>query len=441
MSADQGTGAKCPFAPHEEAAAPSEPQTPELAQQQQPGDVADVPIETSQAQAQQPPAAGTPPPPPAPAAAKPAAGGDTIDLNALDSAPKPAARPRAAPASSYSTNTSTATDSVFHHAPLGTPNFKVFFDFLLVNRPGLENLSFDSFHTFLFFELLPTPDIQFSFDISPQPKFFELDTQVNKRLQFRVGKIWIPFDDMAPHNLFGGRVNTSRLAIGSAFLPDIWTDLGAGFKLQIFDSPKFAMELHGYIVNGFHDGGTDLANPTSGPSGYPSFADLTIGPDNNRDKAIGGRVHMLIYNRLGIGASYYTGQWNADTGAPALRLNILGIDSQLRIGPLELRGGLCAKTWDLPAGSPVSTTANGGGDYVEAGLKFGGKREWKFLARAGTIQLDDRVVDITDQRIVGGALLYQPGLIQYSIESSRDLKEADGKKNYSYTAARMVMAF
>jgi hypothetical protein len=48
---------------------------------------------------------------------------------------------------------------------------------------------------------------------------------------------------------------------------------------------------------------------------------------------------------------------------------------------------------------------------------------------------------VGDQQIVGGTLLWKPSLIEYSIEYSQDLKVSPAKKNYSYTAARMVMAF
>ena len=47
---------------------------------------------------------------------------------------------------------------------------------------------------------------------------------------------------------------------------------------------------------------------------------------------------------------------------------------------------------------------------------------------------------LTDQTLVGGTLLWRPDLIEYSIEYSRDLKEIPGKPNYSYAAARVIVA-
>ena len=46
-------------------------------------------------------------------------------------------------------------------------------------------------------EIVPTPDIQFGFELSPNPRYFELDYQVLPKLQLRVGKIWIGTESVA----------------------------------------------------------------------------------------------------------------------------------------------------------------------------------------------------------------------------------------------------
>lgn len=341
----------------------------------------------------------------------------------------------------------TGSSTTNPHAGAGAaPDFKVYFDLNFISRPGVENLSFDTFHSFLFFEIMPTPDIQFSFDVSPSPRYYELDYQVLPKLQLRAGKIWIPFDDMSPHNIFGGRVNVTRLTAQSsapAFLPDLWTDLGVGFKVSAIDRPKFSLDLYGYMVNGFRSGGSDPVTPGSP---YPSFADLPTAADNNRDKAFGGRAHMLIAQKVGLGVSYYNGRWNADTGTSAgesRRLSILGLDGQIRIKSTEFRVGVAT----MAAALPTNATVNRGGAYVELGQKFGKNNEWKLLGRAGLTQLDDRVTDtnpavaLGDMQIVGGTVLWKPSLIQYSVEYSRDLAKAPSKLNYSYFCGRIVMAF
>ena len=352
---------------------------------------------------------------------------EAVDLNAMLAADT-------APAASNAKTT---------HGGMGAteaPNFKTYFDFNLVNRPGVENLSFDSFHTLLFFELMVSPEIQFSFDVSASPRYFELDYQLTPRLQVRWGKIWIPFDDMSPHNIFGGRVNVSRLAVSGAqaFLPDIWTDLGVGLKYQLVDRPKFTLVAHAYMVNGFRDGGKDPVN--SGAS-YPSLSDPAIGADNNRDKALGGRLQSTIFGKLSLGASYYTARWSPDS-TPAYRMSILGLDTQLRFPRTELRLGLASMSFHLPS----SAVANRGGYYAEIAQKLGANKNWKALLRVGALQMDDRALDtnattpLGDQQIVGGTLVWKPNAIQYSLETSRDLKIAPSKANYSFTSFRIVMA-
>jgi hypothetical protein len=82
------------------------------------------------------------------------------------------------------------------------------------------------------------------------------------------------------------------------------------------------------------------------------------------------------------------------------------------------------------------------GYYLEAGQKFGTEQAWKLLGRAGAVQLDSRVTQVTDQKIVGLSLIYKPKNIQWSLEHSRDLEDVPGgKPNYTLTMARMAIEF
>lgn len=350
-----------------------------------------------------------------------------VDLGALDAAP-----PAASPHGHGHGHASTGGHG--HGSGLAMPTFKTYFDFALYAMPGVHDLTFNSFHTMLFFEIIPTPDLQFTFDISSSPRFFELDYKLTERLTLRMGKIWIPFDDLIPHNIFGGRVNVSKLSPGAAFLPDIFTDLGAAVKYQIVDSMNFGLEGHLYAVNGFRSGGTDLRDPNATAEDYPSFSDAPIGADNNRNKAIGGRLHALLWRKVGLGFSYYTGRWSS-TSQSAYGLNMLGVDTQLRFGGTQFRAGLATMSVDIPA-----DTVNRGGLYVEVGQRFGPRDQFKILGRGGMVQLDDRVIDVTDQTIIGGALLYQPGMIQFSAEYSRDINDVAVKKNRTLSVLRVVVA-
>jgi hypothetical protein len=364
-----------------------------------------------------------------PATTAPAASsgqGESVDLNSLNTSSAAAApqAPQASASGSAQTSAPSQTAAAYHGTSTAAPNFKVYFDLDFVNQPGLRDLTFDNYHSFLFFEISPTPDMQFSFDVNPAPRYYELDYMILPRLQARAGRIWIPWDDLSPHNIYGGRVNVSRLqAPGTAaFLPDLWTDLGVGLKWTAVDTMNLSV--------------TDPSPITANdPTGYPNFSDSGSVADNNRNKAVGGRIHALLFKKLGLGASVYTGRWNNQDLDPQ-SMTMLGFDGQLRLGRTEFRAGVATMLINIPGAS-----FNRGGMYGELGERLGAEGKVKLLGRVGLVQLDSRVIDITDQTIGGVTLLWQPGLIQYSIETSYDFNNIVGKPSRSYSAARLVVAF
>lgn len=332
--------------------------------------------------------------------------------------------------SSY-TGTSKATDNKI--------NFSIYFDLLLMLQPrsGNGDLSFNNFHPFLLAEVFPDSNLLFSFEVSSSPKYFELSYLANERWQIRFGKIYIPFDDLQPHDVFGGRVNASRMRIGStaAFLPDLWTDLGVAAKWTSHDTSALLLDWQLFVGNGFRNGGTTLDPVTPKASAYPTFADLPIAADNNNDKSIGARVHALMSRQFGLGLSFYTARWT-DESDPPKRVNILGIDSQWTLGKSEIRAGV-AKFF----GGLLNGDLSRQGEYVEFGQKFGEKDEWKLLLRGGHLDLDARIEDANDQLVGGFGILYKPGLLQYALEHYQDFKKVASKSNYSFTALKVAMQF
>jgi hypothetical protein len=343
-----------------------------------------------------------------------------------------------------------------------TPRFTAYFDLNFVNQPGTaDSLAFDSYHNFLFFDIAPTPDLTFSFNLlGPQtiPLYYELDYQATPKLTLRAGKIWIPFDDLSwsdPHTIFGGRVGLQQLmpstggGNGSIFLPSVWTELGVGAKYVIVDKKNLQVETHACLLNGFTDGGIDPA----GGAEYPQFNEYTPntgtlngGSGNHRAKSYDLRAHALLNNRFGLGVSYYHGQWNQDgdpnSGGAGLDLSMIGVDAQAQAFGLEFRLGVASMTVDLPPEqSPFSSKAKRGGDYIEVGRPFA-KNKWKLLARVGKLQLDNRIILPTDGTIAGATILYNPGTIQFSIDYSRNITYPATTIDFSsYTDLRMLMMF
>lgn len=320
------------------------------------------------------------------------------------------------------------------HAGSGVePHFSIYFDLLLASQPGKAEFSFLNFHPLLFFEILPSSEIQFSFEVNPSPRYFELDYQLSETLQLRAGKIWIPFDDLNPHNLFGGRIGTNRMRLGGVyFLPDVWTDLGVGAKLNLSDTGRMTSEAHLYIVNGFRQGESD---PFLGP-GYPSFTDSGISEkDNNSDKAVGARLQFLFERVFGFGISAYTGRWNDETKIDdvPLRMNLLGTDFSMRFQDTSVRLGIIGMFVALPN----EKTYRRHGEYVEFSQKF--SDVWRFMLRAGNLDTDDRLTDMNDVTIVGAGLFYKPSVVQLSLEHQVDVKTVGGKAGYTFTFARVTV--
>lgn len=327
------------------------------------------------------------------------------------------------------------------------PLLKTYFDLNLMGRSQVAPLTFQSIHHFLFFELSPSPELQFNFHISDNPYFYELDYLLTKRLKLRFGRIYIPFDDMTPHNIFGGRTNVGTFALNTntdaAFLPTLWTELGVGLRYIFKDTPKLFIEGALQFTNGFQGGGTDpAATPVATVSAsYPNIRftnDSIRAIDNNDDKAISGRIAARINNRVGLGASFYTAAFTDRSVEVSQRITGYGVDAQVFWSRVTLRSGLAVFNVTQPAPSKAFSRS---GAYGELSYKLDRAKKWTLQGRGGVVQLDDRVIDVTDQRIVGGRILFKPGLIEFGLEHSRDLQKVDGKSNTFVTNLRAVAAF
>jgi len=364
---------------------------------------------------------------------------EAVDLGALTTSSAKTSSSQKAGASKRSARGQPA----MHGPSLTDPSFKFYFDFMYKYRPNIPteaNHGFDSYHNLILVEVMPSNDLTFATEVSAAPRYYEVDYQVSQKFTLRWGKIWIPFDDMAPHNIFGGRINTSEFFEGTGekpFLPDIWADLGLGVKYQIIDTVPIASELHFYVVNGFDASDSD---PVNASAPYPNFQTPNTGADNNNDKAMGARLHLKFFQRLGLGASIYRGTWT-DKDQPGKGINMFGLDSQLRpTNRFDLRAGLMYATIDLTAAS-TKPSYNKGGAYLEAGYKFGENLNWKFLVQTGVTQNDSRVKDNGDKQITGVRLLRRMGPVEASIFFSKDTQKIAGKNATTYGHFRIVTAF
>lgn len=371
-----------------------------------------------------------------------------VDLDALD-----AGGGESASSQSATGGEAAATSGYKKGGDGSSPHLNVYFDFYIMSQPGKSSgqgsgFTFNNIHHFFLIEATAGPDIKFMTEIRDDPRFFELDYQFTRWFQLRLGKIWVPFDDLVPHNQFGGHMNVSRLrpttqgngTASAAFLPDLWAELGVAGKFSLIDRENFALEAHTYVVNGFGSGGTDPVSPAVAGLQYPNFGDSGIETiDNNREKSLGTRVHAMFAQTVGLGLSYYTGRWT-DKDKEDRGVVLYGADSQVYLGRFTFRMGYTNAVVKLP-----SAAANGDynrpGYYMEGSYKFGGKRDWKALLITGGLNGDNRIIDVNDRQISGAKLLYRPNNIEWGIEHFRDFRRIAAKDYRSFTAFRVIAMF
>jgi len=393
-----------------------------------------------------------------PVTARPAVREQAVDLDTLSAEPAPVAPRQSSPSGS-----SMSSAGMSPHKSSGIlPNFKFYFDFLLKSWKGAttsttnrSDFTFDSYHQRMLVEFTPNPDLMFQADVSTwagqSPKYFEVDYMLSQSIQLRWGRIWIPFDDMAPHSIFGGRINTSKFFQGdeTAFLPDIWADMGVGLKFILGDSGAFSSNLNIYVVNGFQDGSSSPVSGEGTNVTYPNFAGTSgASTDNNNAKGMGARWHSLTGRRFGVGASVYRDTYTGSSEATSKGLLMVGLDAQFRpTSTTELRAGYTKMKVEIGSSTTGSGTPPAKDSflrtavYAEIGQKFGSEDRWKFLLRGGMSQNDNRVIDVSDKTIVGATLLRNFGAVEAQLTYARDLNVVATKFAYNYGAFRLVTAF
>jgi len=321
----------------------------------------------------------------------------------------------------------------------GGPVFKAFFDLLLYTRPGFQDITFRNFHPIFLVDYIPNEKVKFSFEVRTNPRFYELDYSISKSFTLRLGRIWIPFDDMDPHNNFGGVMNTSefRSPGGAAFLPDIWADFGVGARTSLIDTARLGVFADLYVVIGFgQNGGID---PLGSGSPYPFFSQPTAitAADNNTDKSIGGRIQLKLGGMLSIGGSIYRGRYTNETEEPA-DVMMSGIDTQLRLFTgTTIRIGFVYMKVDLLADGENAFMERGG-LYAEFMQRL--RRKIKIYGMAGVLQGDHRSEDANDRTLLGVKIAYEINdYMQLSLLHFKDVQEIPGKTGTEFTGLRYTI--
>lgn len=151
------------------------------------------------------------------------------------------------------------------------------------------------------------------------------DYRISDALTLRGGLVLIPFGIVNVLHDSDVRETTTRPLMANSVVPTTWMDTGAGVHGFAYPTEDMQVSYEAYVTNGL----TDQISASNGlKKALPSFK-----ADNNGNKAVSGRLSISPKLGMEFGLSGYHGEY-----ANARNLNMVGADTTLSLGPVEVLG-------------------------------------------------------------------------------------------------------
>ena len=151
-----------------------------------------------------------------------------------------------------------------------------------------------------------------------------VDIRFSDAFTHRAGIVVIPFGIVNIQHDSDVRDSTERGLYAKYIVPTTWMDTGVGAH-GVFDLGNMELNYEGYIVNGLKDA---ISSTKGIRNARPSFK-----TDNNKNKAVVGRVGVSPQLGIDLGFSYYTGKYN---DANTAEISMFGLDARYKKGPFEV---------------------------------------------------------------------------------------------------------
>jgi len=189
-----------------------------------------------------------------------------------------------------------------------------------------------------------------------------MDFRLSGALNYRGGVI------LSPLGLFNLRHDsplndlTERPTVNRQIMPSTLSEAGMGFFGTLYPSIDAVLTYEVYLVNGFDEGvlaGDDGARRLRIREGRGSQK-----ADNNRNKAITGRIGYSPMLGLDFGASTHTGHYDDDGEK---RLTVAAFDASARFGNLEILGELGFVSADVDQAAEPGLAESQRGQYLQFG--------------------------------------------------------------------------
>jgi len=182
-----------------------------------------------------------------------------------------------------------------------------------------------------------------------------MDYKINDAAIVRTGIVVIPFGRVNVLHDSDIRELTDRSLYAKYIVPTTWSDTGIGVHGNLDLSEESVLDYEVYAINGL----SGTPNATKGIREMrPNFK-----TDNNKNKAIVGRVAYSPFLGLTGATSLYTGKYDAEE---KLNLNMLGFDVAWHSGPFYSVAEWAQVNADASGSAPTAMN----GFYIEGGYTF-----------------------------------------------------------------------
>jgi hypothetical protein len=273
------------------------------------------------------------------------------------------------------------------------------------------------------------------------------DYSINDSAIFRMGAMIVPFGKVNTLHDSDYRDTTNKPIYNRYIVPGTWVDTGVAIHGNWDVNDEWAVNYIVAALNGLSDSssvgsGTSIADGNGLRSGRASFK-----ADNNKNKALVGRVGVSPALGYEIGASFYTGDYN-DSGDKGLTM--LGLDAEAKFGAFELVGEFAVVNLDEDTTAGVPSEMNG--YFVEARYHFfpdflresflgdGFKNpEFTLFARYGAVDTDTSVTNVNDRTQTTFGMNYRPvPTTAFKVEYEINKEEVTDSNNNAFVASVAV---
>ena len=243
------------------------------------------------------------------------------------------------------------------------------------------------------------------------------------------------------------RDTTNKPIYNTYIVPGTWTDVGTGIYGANELTGDWELNYELFVINGLAHGAPISGGGTTYIDGSKGIREARNGfkADNNKNKAIVGRVGISPSLDLEVGGSFYTGDYD---NSGEKNLSIVGADVTWKNGPFEAAAEYAQIKLDATATLPTEMS----GYFVEGRYHFFpdflkdtflaknyAHPTFTAIGRISAVDLDSSVTDAKDMTQITLGINYRPiETVAYKLEYEINQEGASEVANNAIIASVAV---